>query len=43
MKKKQYIYPLVEVMAFRSDLMKMTGPASVPGQFGAPRRKTEVF
>lgn len=44
MKKKLYTKPLSEVMEFRSDLMKMTGPASIPGHVGAPkRRETEVF
>ena len=45
MTKKQYTTPLIEVTVVRYDLMKMTGPESLPGHVGgAPRRQwTEVF
>ena len=43
MKKKEYICPSVERMEYRSDLLKMTGPASVPEHAGAPKRRTAVF
>lgn len=44
-KKKKYINPTVEVLEVRSDLMKMTGPASLPSQAGgAPKRRSpDVF
>ena len=42
MKKKLYISPSMKVMEFRSDLMKMTGPASMPAQM-APQRHEKVF
>ena len=41
MKKNQYTTPLSEVVEFRFDLMKMTGPASVPEQAGAPSQRSE--
>ena len=43
--KKVYIYPSVEVTEFRYDLMKMTGPDSLPSQAGgAPKRRNpDVF
>jgi hypothetical protein len=43
MKKKVYIAPDCTVVKLEQSLMKYTGPASVPGHFGAPARKTEVF
>jgi len=43
-KKKKYINPTVEVLEVRSDLMKMTGPDSLPSQAGgAPKRRADVF
>lgn len=43
MKKKQYILPQVESFVFRTDLLKVTGPAT-PGidPVSAPERK-KVF
>lgn len=46
MNKKQYIFPLTEVMNLGSELMQHAfGPASGPGHMGAPinPRRTEVF
>ena len=45
MNKRQYIVPLCEVVEFRSQLMKMTGPGSLPAHTGdAPQRRwTDVF
>jgi hypothetical protein len=42
MKKKQYILPQVESFAFRTDLLKVTGPGT-PGIDPAPKRRVEVF
>jgi hypothetical protein len=42
--KRSYIVPVVEEVCFEGErFMKYTGPASVPGQAGAPRRQVEVF
>ena len=46
MKKKQYIYPLIDVHVLNtSKLMKTedSSPGFPPGPGEAPKRKTEVF
>ena len=46
MKKKQYIFPTVEVALLNTrELMKAGDPSYMPSGpgTGAPRRKTEVF
>ncbi len=44
MRKKLYVTPRSEVMQMGSEcVLKYTGPASVPSQDFAPKRRTEVF
>ncbi len=48
MTKKQYIFPLVEIASFQTELLSITGTASAPPDnfMGAPARhgsKSEVF
>ena len=43
MKKRIYIIPETEIMVLVSPVMKDLGPASMPNQNFAPKRKVEVF